>query len=83
MLFLPATPDVVASFIARAEAAPEELSTIANVMTAPPMPFMPAEYHGKLIIMAMLVYAGNVGAVSASSRRSERLPRRLQIWSSR
>jgi FAD/FMN-containing dehydrogenase len=58
MLFLPATPDVIASFIAEAEAAPEELSTIANVMSAPPMPFIPAEYHGKLIIMAMLVYAG-------------------------
>lgn len=60
MLFLPATPDVVAGFIAEAEAAPEELSTIANIMTAPPMPFLPAEVHGKLLIMAMLVYAGDV-----------------------
>src|SRR5207247_2592519 len=38
MLMLPATADVVAEFIALAEAAPEELSTIANVMPAPPMP---------------------------------------------
>ena len=60
MLFLPATPDVIASFIAEAESAPEELSTIANVMPAPPMPFLPADYHGKLLIMAMLVYAGEV-----------------------
>ena len=60
MLFLPATPDVVASFIAEAESAPEELSTIANVMPAPPMPFLPADYHGKLLIMAMLVYVGDV-----------------------
>lgn len=59
MLFLPATPDTIASFIAEAEAAPEELSTIANVMTAPPMPFIPEEAHGKPIIMAMMVYAGN------------------------
>lgn len=59
MLFLPATPDTIASFIAEAESAPEELSTIANVMTAPPMPFIPAEAHGKPIIMAMMVYAGN------------------------
>jgi FAD/FMN-containing dehydrogenase len=58
MLFLPATPDVIASFVAEAEAAPEELSTIANVMTAPPMPFVPAELHGQLVIMAMLAYAG-------------------------
>ena len=58
MLILPATPEVIASFVAEAEAAPEELSTIANVMTAPPMPFLPAEVHGELVIMAMLAYAG-------------------------
>lgn len=59
MLVLPATPDVVRSFVAAAEAAPEELTTIANIMTAPPMPFVPAEYHGRIIILAMLVHAGS------------------------
>jgi FAD/FMN-containing dehydrogenase len=58
MMMLPATADVITSFIARAEAAPEELSTIANVMPAPPMPFVPAEHHGKLVIFAMLCHAG-------------------------
>jgi FAD/FMN-containing dehydrogenase len=58
MLILPATPDTIASFMAAAEAAPEELSTIANVMPAPPMPFLAAEHHGRLIIMALMVYAG-------------------------
>jgi len=58
MLILPATRDVIASFIAEAEAAPEELSAIANVMPAPPMPFVPAEYHGRLILMATLVHTG-------------------------
>ena len=62
MLCLPATPDVIASFIAEAESAPEELSIIANVMTAPPMPFLPAEVHGKLIVLANLVYAGEIEA---------------------
>jgi hypothetical protein len=38
MLLLPATAETVAGFIAAAEAAPEELSTIANVMPTPPMP---------------------------------------------
>lgn len=60
MLFLPATADVIASFIAEAESASEALSTIANVMTAPPMPFLPEAVHGKPIIMAMMVYAGNL-----------------------
>lgn len=60
MLFLPATADVIASFMAAAESASEELSGIANVMPAPPMPFLAEEHHGKLIIMAMMVYAGDV-----------------------
>ncbi len=58
MLILPATPQVIASFIAAAEAAPEELSTIATVMPAPPMPFVPDEHRGRLVVMATLVHAG-------------------------
>jgi FAD/FMN-containing dehydrogenase len=59
MLFLPATADTIASFMAEADSAPEQLSTILNVMTAPPMPFLPEEVHGTPIIMAMMVYAGD------------------------
>jgi FAD/FMN-containing dehydrogenase len=59
LLMLPATADVVASFIALAEAAPDELSAIANVMPAPPMPFVPEEHHGKLVVMALMAYAGD------------------------
>jgi hypothetical protein len=62
MLMLPATAEVIRSFIALSEAAPEELTTIANVMPAPPMPFVPAEQHGKLVIFGMLCYAGAVEA---------------------
>jgi FAD/FMN-containing dehydrogenase len=60
MLILPATAESIAEFMAAAEAAPEELSGIANVMVAPPMPFLPAEAHGQLVIMALMVYAGPV-----------------------
>jgi FAD/FMN-containing dehydrogenase len=60
MLFLPATPETIAGFVAEAEAAPEELSTIANVMPAPPMPMIPEEHHGRLVILAMMVHAGSV-----------------------
>ena len=62
MLILPATPETIAGFVAEAEAAPEELSLIANVMFAPPMPFLPPEAHGKLIIFAIMVYAGETEA---------------------
>jgi hypothetical protein len=59
MLILPATAETVAGFIAAAEAAPDELSTIANVMNCPPMPFVPEEHHGSLVIMGLLAYAGS------------------------
>jgi FAD/FMN-containing dehydrogenase len=58
MLILPSSPGLIASFIEAAESAPEELSTIASVMAAPPMPFIPEEHHGKPVVMASLVHAG-------------------------
>jgi hypothetical protein len=60
MMILPATPASIAGFIAEAEAAPDELSTIANVMPAPPMPFLAEEDHGRPIIMALMAWAGDV-----------------------
>lgn len=62
MLVLPATADAIASFLVEADSAPDELSTILNIMTAPPMPFLPEEVHGKLILMAMMFYAGDAEA---------------------
>ena len=59
MLFLPATTDTIAGFIEAAEDAPEELSTITNVMPAPPMPFVPEEQHGKPVIFGLMCYAGD------------------------
>jgi FAD/FMN-containing dehydrogenase len=62
MLFLPARPDVVEGFMDLAARAPDELSTILNVMTAPPMPFIPEKLHGSSIVMAFLAYAGDIEA---------------------
>jgi FAD/FMN-containing dehydrogenase len=62
ILILPATPEGIAGFIAAAAAAPEALSGIANVMVAPPMPMIPTKVHGQLVIMAMLVHAGDLQA---------------------
>jgi FAD/FMN-containing dehydrogenase len=66
LLVLPAAPDTIASFVAEAEAAAEELSTIASVMVAPPMPFLPTEAHGQSVILATMVYAGEVEAGEAA-----------------
>ncbi|GAB3037748.1 FAD-binding oxidoreductase [Parafrigoribacterium mesophilum] len=62
ILILPATPAVIAAVMAHAQAAPDELSLIVNVMVAPPMPFLPPEVHGKLIVMAIVCYAGDSAA---------------------
>ena len=58
MLILPALADVIERFVSEADAAPEELTTIANIMPAPPMPFIPPEFQGRLVLMAQFLYAG-------------------------
>lgn len=60
LLILPATPSTVASFVAVADAAPEELTTTIDVMLAPPLPFVPEEAHGSPVILAGVCYAGSV-----------------------
>jgi len=62
MLVLPATPETIAGFVSASEAAPDELTTIGNVMPTPPMPFVPEEHHGKLAILALMCYAGDADA---------------------
>ena len=62
MLLLPASADVIAGLVAAADAAPEELSIIANILKAPPLPFIPAEQHGKPVVIALMVYAGGAEA---------------------
>ena len=60
MLILPASPQVITGFLEAAQAAPEELSTIASVMIAPPMPFLPEAAHGKPVMMGQFAYVGPV-----------------------
>lgn len=68
MLVLPATAETIDGFLAAARSAPRELTTIANVMPAPPMPFLPAEWHGRLIIMGMMAFAGGDAAGAEALR---------------
>jgi FAD/FMN-containing dehydrogenase len=58
MLILPGTPETINGFLEAADAAPEELSAIANVIIAPPMPFLPEEVHGQPVIMGLIAYVG-------------------------
>ena len=59
ILVLPATPETIAGFVVASMAAPEELSTIGNVMPAPPAPFIPAAAHGRLAIFAFVAFVGD------------------------
>ncbi|HST14711.1 MAG TPA: FAD-binding oxidoreductase [Gaiellaceae bacterium] len=59
MLAIPATPETLAGLVEVADAAPDELSLIANILgAAPPLPFVPQEQVGKPLILALLVHSG-------------------------
>ena len=62
LLVLPATVDSIAGFMEAAAQAPHELSTIANFMNCPPMPFLPEETAGTLVNLAFVAYAGDAGS---------------------
>jgi FAD/FMN-containing dehydrogenase len=62
MLLLPASAEVIEGLVAAAEAAPEALSGIANVMVAPPLPFLPEAAHGQLVVMALVCVVGDAEA---------------------
>jgi FAD/FMN-containing dehydrogenase len=66
MLLLPASPDVITGLVAAADAADDGLSLIANILKAPPLPFIPAEQHGTPIVMIQMVYAGDADAGAAA-----------------
>lgn len=58
ILMLPASPEVLSAFIEASASAPEELTTIINVLSAVPMP-LPEPVDGPAI-MAMMAYTGDV-----------------------
>ena len=66
LLVLPATADTIADFVAAADEAPEGLTAAADIMSAPPLPFIPAEHHGDPVIIAMLCHAGPAEAGEAA-----------------
>jgi len=57
LLVLPATAESVHRFVAASVAAPDEVTTIANVMPAPPMPGVPEDAVGKIVIFGLVAVA--------------------------
>ena len=66
MLLLPATAQVLAGVLAATQAAPDALSAIVNVMPCPPLPFVPPEHHGALVVMAMVCWSGPAAQADAA-----------------
>jgi FAD/FMN-containing dehydrogenase len=61
-LVLPASPEVVRGYVAAADAAPDELSTVSFVLHAPPLPFIPADKVGSLVLVVIACYVGDHAA---------------------
>jgi FAD/FMN-containing dehydrogenase len=57
-LVLPATAGTISGFVAAAAHAPEELTALADVMIAPPLPFLPPECHGRPVVIVTLCHLG-------------------------
>jgi FAD/FMN-containing dehydrogenase len=66
MMVLPGTAETIAAFVAAAQTAPEALSAIAMVMPAPPAPFIPDAHKDKLVLFAMMAFAGADDAAAAA-----------------
>jgi len=59
-IIYPATRETIRKYVDRALAAPDGLTTITEVMIAPPEPFIPTELHGKPILFILAVYVGDL-----------------------
>ncbi|GAB3172416.1 FAD-binding oxidoreductase [Myceligenerans halotolerans] len=58
LLVWQAEPGVLSDAVAAIAAGPDELSGMVNAMIAPPAPFLPAELHGKPVIVALVCWSG-------------------------
>jgi FAD/FMN-containing dehydrogenase len=59
-LMLPATPEVIRGYLDYTASAPDDLTTIANLMHAPPAPYVPAERVGEVVFQILVVWSGSI-----------------------
>ncbi len=57
-IILPATREVLRALVPTLLAAPEELTAMPSIMTAPPDPRIPAEMQGRPVVYCSLVWSG-------------------------
>lgn len=75
-LMLPATREVVRGFLDYAASAPDDLTLIANVMHAPPAPYVPADRVGELVVSILVTWTGSIedGQAALAPLRSLAVP---------
>ncbi len=59
-LVLPATREVIRGYLDYSVAAPDDLTTIANLMYLPPMPMVPPDHVGELAFVILTCWSGGV-----------------------
>jgi FAD/FMN-containing dehydrogenase len=59
-LLLPASRQVIRGYLDYMAAAPENLTTIANLLHAPPAPFVPQERVGELVLSILVCWTGSM-----------------------
>jgi FAD/FMN-containing dehydrogenase len=60
VLILPASREVIRGYLDYAPSAPDDLTTLANLMHAPPLPFVPPERVGDLVLLIVVCWTGSV-----------------------
>src|SRR5215216_1659044 len=61
-LMLPASREVLRGYLDYATSAPDDLTTIANLMYAPPAPHVPQEHVGELVLSILVCWTGDIPA---------------------
>src|SRR5918997_7115070 len=61
-LLLPASRDVLRGYLDYAASAPDDLTTIANLIYAPPAPHVPQERVGELVLSILVCWTGDIPA---------------------
>lgn len=61
-LVYPATRDVLRAYLDAGFNAPDEVTTLASVTPAPPLPFIPEDVHGAPVLMMIVCHAGDAAA---------------------
>jgi FAD/FMN-containing dehydrogenase len=61
-LLLPASREVIRGYLEYTASAPDDLTTLANLMHAPPAPHVPSDRVGELVLSILVCWTGSIEA---------------------